>query len=77
MAALLEVAHLVKHFTRGKGLLRPGTLVKAAEALKEALIRHLEELKTLPIEELLERRYQKFRAIGEFALATAPSLQVS
>jgi ABC-type oligopeptide transport system ATPase subunit len=29
--ALLEVAHLVKHFTRGKGLLRSGTLVKAVD----------------------------------------------
>jgi len=50
---------------------------QAAEALKETLIRHLEELKALPLDELLERRYQKFRAIGEFGLATAPSLQVS
>ena len=29
--ALVEVAHLVKHFTRGKGLLRPGTLVRAVD----------------------------------------------
>jgi ABC-type oligopeptide transport system ATPase subunit len=31
VAALLEVAHLVKHFTRGKGLLRRGTIVKAVD----------------------------------------------
>ena len=29
--ALVEVAHLVKHFTRGGGLFRPGTLVRAVD----------------------------------------------
>src|SRR5436190_21822102 len=28
---LLEVAHLVKHFTRGGGFLQPATLVKAVD----------------------------------------------
>src|SRR5436190_1622597 len=28
---LVEVSHLVKHFTRGKGLFRAGTLVKAVD----------------------------------------------
>src|SRR5579859_8157080 len=37
-----------------------------ADNLKEALLRNLGELKTLPIEELLELRYQKFRKIGVF-----------
>ena len=31
MAPLVEVAHLVKHFTRGKGLFRAGTVVKAVD----------------------------------------------
>ncbi|MBV9259477.1 MAG: acetyl-CoA carboxylase carboxyltransferase subunit alpha [Ktedonobacteraceae bacterium] len=39
---------------------------KAAEYLKQALLKHLEELKRLPVEELLEKRYQKFRAMGKF-----------
>src|SRR5712691_10049470 len=31
MPPLLDVAHLVKHFTRGKGLFRAGTVVKAVD----------------------------------------------
>ena len=42
---------------------------QAAESLKKALLLHLEELKRLPVEELLEKRYQKFRAIGKFGWA--------
>ncbi|MCC5833610.1 MAG: acetyl-CoA carboxylase carboxyltransferase subunit alpha [Opitutales bacterium] len=38
----------------------------ACETLREALSRNLAELKTLSTEELLERRYQKYRNIGEF-----------
>ncbi len=38
----------------------------AAANLKAALIRNLAELQPLPIEELIEQRYQKFRTIGEF-----------
>jgi len=34
--------------------------------LKAALLKHLAELKQLPVDELLEQRYQKFRAIGKF-----------
>ena len=33
MAPLLEVVHLVKHFTRGKGLFRAGTMVKAVDGV--------------------------------------------
>ena len=33
-------------------------------SVKRSILRHLEELKRLPVEELLERRYRKFRAIG-------------
>jgi acetyl-CoA carboxylase carboxyl transferase subunit alpha len=34
--------------------------------LKTYLLRYLRELRTLPVEELLEQRYQKFRRIGVF-----------
>src|SRR3989442_7481478 len=40
-----------------------------ADNLKEALLRNLGELKKLPIDELLEMRYQKFRNIGRFGIA--------
>ena len=42
----------------------------AADNLKAALLKHLLELKRLPIDELLERRYQKFRTIGKFGQAS-------
>jgi len=35
-----------------------------ASTLKTYLLRHLRELKQLPLEELLEQRYQKFRRMG-------------
>jgi acetyl-CoA carboxylase carboxyl transferase subunit alpha len=35
-----------------------------AQTLKAALIRHLAELKSVPTEQLLENRYQRFRNIG-------------
>ena len=38
----------------------------ASAKLKEAVQRHLEDLKRLPIEILLERRYNKFRKIGSY-----------
>ncbi|HVB24141.1 MAG TPA: acetyl-CoA carboxylase carboxyltransferase subunit alpha [Ktedonobacteraceae bacterium] len=41
----------------------------AAESLKEALVRNLTALKALPVDELLEQRYQKFRTIGKFGRA--------
>jgi acetyl-CoA carboxylase carboxyl transferase subunit alpha len=41
----------------------------AADNLKAALLSNLTELKKLPVDELLERRYQKYRNIGEFGLA--------
>ncbi len=40
---------------------------KAAEAVKEAIKKHLKELKALSKEKLLEARYQKFRTIGAYA----------
>jgi acetyl-CoA carboxylase carboxyl transferase subunit alpha len=35
--------------------------------LKEGIFRHLAELKKLSIDELLEKRYQKFRLVGEYS----------
>lgn len=40
--------------------------VAAANNLKRHLVKHLTELESLGRENLLERRYQKFRAFGEF-----------
>jgi acetyl-CoA carboxylase carboxyl transferase subunit alpha len=39
---------------------------QASEALKASLIKHLADLKQLSIDELLEKRYQKFRSMGHF-----------
>ena len=41
----------------------------AADNLKAALLRNLAELKQFPVDERLERRYQKYRNIGEFGIA--------
>jgi acetyl-CoA carboxylase carboxyl transferase subunit alpha len=41
----------------------------AATHLKEAILKHLNELKNLPLEKLLEQRYRKYRTIGTFSLA--------
>lgn len=38
----------------------------SAEALKAAILTHLRELKSIPTEDLLTKRYQKFRSFGEF-----------
>ncbi|SRR5216110_2266649 len=35
--------------------------------LKEGICRHLTELKQMPIDDLLETRYQKFRLVGEYS----------
>jgi acetyl-CoA carboxylase carboxyl transferase subunit alpha len=37
-----------------------------ANTLKAYLLRYLRELRTVPVEDLLERRYQKFRKMGVF-----------
>jgi acetyl-CoA carboxylase carboxyl transferase subunit alpha len=39
---------------------------QAAEALKTSLIKHLAELKQFSTDTLLEKRYQKFRSMGQF-----------
>lgn len=42
-----------------------------ASTLKSTIMRNIRSLQTLPPDELLERRYQKFRRIGEFEEAVA------
>jgi acetyl-CoA carboxylase carboxyl transferase subunit alpha len=42
----------------------------AADNLKAALLRNLAELRSIPTSELVEQRYQKFRRIGVFGIAT-------
>jgi len=46
-----------------------------ASTLKSVIVRNLKSLAAIPTNELLERRYQKFRRIGEFEeqVATEPS----
>lgn len=39
---------------------------KMAQNLKEAVLKEFEKIDKFSIEELLERRYEKFRKIGEF-----------
>ncbi len=41
----------------------------AADNLRAALLHHLSELLPVPIDELIEQRYQKFRSIGKFGRA--------
>jgi acetyl-CoA carboxylase carboxyl transferase subunit alpha len=40
--------------------------VEMAETLREALTRELQRLRQIPIEDLLEQRYRKFRRMGVF-----------
>jgi acetyl-CoA carboxylase carboxyl transferase subunit alpha len=39
---------------------------QAAENLRIAVLRHLEQLRGIPVSELLEKRYQRFRKLGKF-----------
>jgi len=43
-----------------------------AETLKTTILQHLRCLQQMPLGELLERRYQKFRSIGVYEYATEP-----
>jgi len=45
---------------------------EAATCLKAALIRHLDELLATPIEDLLAKRYDKYRRLGQFLGGDAP-----
>jgi acetyl-CoA carboxylase carboxyl transferase subunit alpha len=49
--------------------------LQAAETLKAALLGQLQELLTLSEDELLERRYAKYRRIGRFLDSSAPEPQ--
>jgi acetyl-CoA carboxylase carboxyl transferase subunit alpha len=40
---------------------------RAAKAVREAVLRHLEEVERMPAAERLERRYLRFRRIGEYS----------
>ena len=40
---------------------------EAAELLRSAIVRHLEELGRLNVQDLVNRRYQKYRALGPFS----------
>jgi acetyl-CoA carboxylase carboxyl transferase subunit alpha len=42
---------------------------RAAQLLGESLQQHLSELRSLPIEQMLEARYAKFRNIAQFYTA--------
>ncbi len=50
---------------------------QTANRLKETLLRHLREMQQLTTSELLEQRYQKFRAIGAYKSIELPQVQVS
>jgi len=39
---------------------------EVAASLKAAALRHLDELATVPVPELVERRYQRYRAFGSW-----------
>ncbi len=41
---------------------------EAADALKKALIRHLDDIAAIPIGELLEKRYANYRRLGQFII---------
>jgi acetyl-CoA carboxylase carboxyl transferase subunit alpha len=45
-----------------------------ANILKAYLLRYLRDLRTIPLEELLEQRYQKFRRMGVFEETTPSSI---
>jgi acetyl-CoA carboxylase carboxyl transferase subunit alpha len=51
--------------------------MEMAAILKETITRNLDELCALPVDELLEARYQRYRAIGEPARIPAPPAGVS
>ena len=40
---------------------------RAISNLRNSVVKHLEELKKIPMEQLLEQRYEKFRRVGFFA----------
>lgn len=49
----------------------------AGKILQQALDRHLAELSSLKADDLLERRYRKFRALGRFLDASTPDQKLA
>jgi len=47
-----------------------------SQTVKEAILKNLEEIRQLSIDEMLEKRYQKFRVMGNLAPADAPVSEV-
>jgi acetyl-CoA carboxylase carboxyl transferase subunit alpha len=45
----------------------------AAKTLQEYLLKHLEQLKALPVADRLKQRYAKFRSFGQFTEKLAPA----
>ena len=45
------------------------------ESIKEALSRHLKELTAIPIEKILDTRYEKYRSIGVWTEANLAQIQ--
>jgi acetyl-CoA carboxylase carboxyl transferase subunit alpha len=43
-------------------------VAKVADALKKSILKYVKELQEIPIDELVEKRYQKFRSMGEYII---------
>ena len=51
--------------------------LQAGEVLKESLIKHLGELLSMPIEQLRDNRYKKFREMGKFIESSSIKTDIS
>tara|TARA_Y100001968_G_C19135370_1_gene608796 strand:- start:5 stop:778 length:774 start_codon:yes stop_codon:yes gene_type:complete len=51
--------------------------IQAGEVLKNALLKHLEELISLPIDKLRDNRYAKFREMGKFLESNSIETELS
>ena len=67
---LARVRHHRRNYCGAAGR-RHRDLAVQAEAIKEAVWRHLQELTAMTPEQLIEDRYQKFRKIGQFNASAA------
>jgi acetyl-CoA carboxylase alpha subunit len=45
--------------------------------LKETIVRYIEELQAIPIDTLIENRYQKYRKIGSFLGGDQPPAKIA
>jgi acetyl-CoA carboxylase carboxyl transferase subunit alpha len=43
-------------------------VAKVADALKKSILKYIKQLQETPIDELVEKRYQKFRSMGEYII---------